>query len=222
MYLLIVARHQPTRYEEMVRACAGRPEITVILDRRAGERPAGGRPSAPERRARPEVDDKLRTVGWALVELPSAAAAPAGAPPPAAAPVPVHEVPEPVPRPAPRRRLLVVDDDPRITDILSKHFGATWEVEVARDGAVGLAKTILRRPEVILLDLGIPLMDGLTVLRHVHNFDPTIPVIMITGNEDVELAGESLRSGLFSYVPKPFDLHYLDLLVAAVTERRSA
>ena len=218
MYLLIVARHQRARYEELVRACAGRPEITVILDRRAGER----RPAAPERRARPEVDDKLRTVGWALVKLPSPAAAPAAAPPRAAAPVPVLEVPEPVPKPAPRRRLLVVDDDPRITDILSKHFGATWEVEVARDGAVGLAKTILRRPEVILLDLGIPLMDGLTVLRHVRNFDATIPVIMITGNTDVELAGESLRSGLFSYVPKPFDLHYLDLLVAAVTERRSA
>src|SRR3989304_2620110 len=110
MYLLIVARHQRARYEEMVRAWGARAEKTALLFPPAGR----GRPAAPR------ASGLVRALG----------------------------VPEPAPKPAPRRRLLVVDDDPRITDILSKHFGVAWEVEVARDGAVALAKTILRRPEV--------------------------------------------------------------------------
>jgi DNA-binding NtrC family response regulator len=71
----------------------------------------------------------------------------------------------------------------------------------------------------VFLDINMPGINGVDVLKAIKQFDPTLPVIMITANADNAIAAEAIRRGAFSYVPKPFNLAYLDHLVAAALSR---
>jgi DNA-binding NtrC family response regulator len=73
----------------------------------------------------------------------------------------------------------------------------------------------------MFLDIAMPGINGLEVLKAVKELDPTIPVIMITASTDTALTGEAIKQGAFSYLPKPFDVRYLDHLVAAALSSRS-
>ncbi len=122
---------------------------------------------------------------------------------------------------APRRRILLVDDEQDILDILHEHFAKECDVETAADGMTALAIVRARRPDVIFLDINMPGINGVDVLKSVKELDATIPVLMVTANADNALAAEAIKRGAFSYVPKPFDLKYLDHLVAAALSGRA-
>jgi DNA-binding NtrC family response regulator len=122
---------------------------------------------------------------------------------------------------APRRRILLVDDEQDILDILHEHFAKECDVETAADGMTALAIVRARRPDVIFLDINMPGINGVDVLKSVKELDATIPVLMITANADNALAAEAIKRGAFSYVPKPFDLKYLNHLVAAALSSRA-
>ena len=122
---------------------------------------------------------------------------------------------------APRRRILLVDDEQDILDILHEHFAKECDVETAADGMTALAIVRARRPDVIFLDINMPGINGVDVLKSVKELDATIPVLMVTANADNALAAEAIKRGAFSYVPKPFDLKYLNHLVAAALSRRA-
>lgn len=122
---------------------------------------------------------------------------------------------------APRRRILLVDDEQDILDILHEHFARECDVETAADGMTALSIVRARRPDVIFLDINMPGINGVDVLKSVKELDATIPVLMITANADNALAAEAIKRGAFSYVPKPFDLKYLNHLVAAALSRRT-
>ncbi len=121
----------------------------------------------------------------------------------------------------PRRRILLVDDEQDILDILHEHFAKECDVETAADGMTALAIVRARRPDVIFLDINMPGINGVDVLKSVKELDATIPVLMVTANADNALAAEAIKRGAFSYVPKPFDLKYLDHLVAAALSGRA-
>ena len=121
----------------------------------------------------------------------------------------------------PRRRILLVDDEQDILDILHEHFAKECDVETAADGMTALAIVRARRPDVIFLDINMPGINGVDVLKSVKELDATIPVLMVTANADNALAAEAIKRGAFSYVPKPFDLKYLDHLVAAALSSRA-
>jgi DNA-binding NtrC family response regulator len=121
----------------------------------------------------------------------------------------------------PRRRILLVDDEQDILDILHEHFAKECDVETAADGMTALAIVRARRPDVIFLDINMPGINGVDVLKSVKELDATIPVLMVTANADNALAAEAIKRGAFSYVPKPFDLKYLNHLVAAALSRRA-
>jgi DNA-binding NtrC family response regulator len=121
----------------------------------------------------------------------------------------------------PRRRILLVDDEQDILDILHEHFAKECDVETAADGMTALAIVRARRPDVIFLDINMPGINGVDVLKSVKELDATIPVLMVTANADNALAAEAIKRGAFSYVPKPFDLKYLDHLVAASLSGRA-
>ena len=70
------------------------------------------------------------------------------------------------------------------------------------------------RPHLVILDVEMPGMNGIQVLKSLRAVDPTIPVIMLTATTDASVASETLRQGAVSYAPKPLDLRYLDHLVA--------
>jgi DNA-binding response OmpR family regulator len=113
-------------------------------------------------------------------------------------------------------RLLVVDDEHEITELLREHFRACgYDVDVAHDGPEALVTAAARRPDAVLLDVTMPGLDGAEVLARLRGIDPTLSVVMLTGNDDEELARQMLRAGAFDYVPKPFQLDMLERVIAA-------
>jgi DNA-binding NtrC family response regulator len=120
-----------------------------------------------------------------------------------------------------RRRLLIVDDEPLILEVLREHFKAEYDVETALNGADALGAIIRARPDIVMLDITMPRMNGVEVLKDIKQIDDSIAVIMVTANEQVSLAAEALRLGAFGYVPKPFDFRYLDHMVATIFDSRS-
>jgi DNA-binding NtrC family response regulator len=120
----------------------------------------------------------------------------------------------------PRRRLLIVDDEPLILEVLTEHFKSDYDVETALNGADALGAILRERPDVVMLDINMPRMNGVEVLKDIKQIDESIAVIMVTANEQVSMAAEALRSGAFGYVPKPFDFRYLDHMLATILATR--
>jgi CheY-like chemotaxis protein len=119
------------------------------------------------------------------------------------------------------KTILIVDDEPAVREVLTGYFEHQYgprgyTVETASDGAEALVAVRRRRPVLILLDIDMPGMNGVEALRGVRLIDPKIPVIMVTGNEDTRVAGEVIKAGAHSYLPKPVKFQYLDHLVATV------
>jgi DNA-binding response OmpR family regulator len=119
-------------------------------------------------------------------------------------------------------KILVVDDDPEVR-MTTRDFLASkgYTVTVAAGGreALGLVEAV--NPDVVLLDVAMPDMDGMETLRRLVAAWPTLPVIMITANADIEITSKVLQMGAADYVPKPFDLDYLDQAVSIQLSARS-
>jgi DNA-binding NtrC family response regulator len=120
-----------------------------------------------------------------------------------------------------RPRLLLVDDEPLILEVLGEHFKADYDVETALSGADALGAIVRTRPDIVILDINMPRMNGLEVLKDIKQIDSSIAVIMVTANEQVSVAAEALRLGAFGYVPKPFDFRYLDHMLATLLDARN-
>ena len=105
------------------------------------------------------------------------------------------------------RKVLVIDDEPGIVDIVETNLlGDGFEVVSAKDGKEGLEKVRTENPELVILDVMMPEMDGWEVLRHMEN-DPNtagIPVIMLTAKASDEDYIHGLEEGAIEYITKPF------------------
>jgi DNA-binding response OmpR family regulator len=113
-------------------------------------------------------------------------------------------------------RILIVDDEQPVLDILSEYFaGQGYAVQTASSGVEALAAVARERPDLVLLDVNMPKMNGVEVLRRLRTIDGDLAVIMVTANEDVGVAQETLKAGALDYVAKPFDFRYLDRAVTA-------
>ena len=116
-------------------------------------------------------------------------------------------------------RVLVVEDDPMLAEVVQTYLGREgYEVEIAVDGEAGLERALTAQPDLVVLDLMLPLLDGLEVCRRLRSSAP-IPVIMLTarGEEDDRIAG--LELGADDYVTKPFSPRELTARVKAVLRR---
>jgi len=111
----------------------------------------------------------------------------------------------------PPRKILVVDDEPEVQKLM-EHFltDRGYQVRLAANGREGLDAIDSFAPDVVLLDMHMPEMDGAETLRELALRAPTLPVIMVTVNEDVETTSHLLQLGAADYVPKPFNLEYLE------------
>jgi DNA-binding response OmpR family regulator len=113
-------------------------------------------------------------------------------------------------------RMLIVDDDLSVREVLTEYFETRgYAVSTAADGHDAAAAFTHQRPDVVLLDMRMPGMDGLQVLKRLREIDADVAVIMVTANEDLELARETLTVGAFDYVAKPFDFEHLAQAVSA-------
>ncbi|NBE54270.1 response regulator transcription factor [Streptomyces boluensis] len=127
--------------------------------------------------------------------------------------------PDPTAGQGARGRVLVVDDDPTVAEVVAGYLDrAGYAVDRAADGPTALARAAARRPDLVVLDLMLPGMDGLEVCRRLREQGP-VPVVMLTarGDEDDRVLG--LEVGADDYVTKPFSPRELVLRVASVLRR---
>jgi two-component system OmpR family response regulator len=120
-------------------------------------------------------------------------------------------------------RAVLAEDDALLADALSANLRAAgFEVEVAANGAV--AEYLLGRPECELgiVDIGLPLVDGLTVVRRVRQARPTLPLLILTALDGTENRVAGLNAGADDYLTKPFDFPELEARIAAVLRRARA
>jgi DNA-binding response OmpR family regulator len=120
------------------------------------------------------------------------------------------------------QHVLVVDDDPTVSDVVRRYLERSdFEVTLAADGPKALAAVGARPPDLVVLDLMLPGMDGLEVIQRLRERDPDLPVVMLTalGEESDRVTGLSL--GADDYVTKPFSPRELVLRVQSVLRRAS-
>jgi DNA-binding response OmpR family regulator len=118
-------------------------------------------------------------------------------------------------------RILVVEDDPTVSEVVTRYLEREgFVVEVAYDGAVALERALADPPELVVLDLMIPSLDGFEVCRRLRATAP-VPVIMLTarGEEADRIVG--LELGADDYVSKPFSPRELTARIKAVLRRAS-
>jgi two-component system alkaline phosphatase synthesis response regulator PhoP len=120
------------------------------------------------------------------------------------------------------RTILVVEDEPQIATLVRDYLEhAGFAVLLAADGAIALALARTRRPDAVILDLGLPVLDGLDVVRALRR-DSSVPIVVLTarGDESDRVAG--LELGADDYVVKPFSPKELVARVRAVLRRAEA
>ena len=107
-------------------------------------------------------------------------------------------------------KILVIDDEQSIRDLLDRLLRRKgYDVIVAESGQKGLECFRRERPDVIVLDLKMPEMDGLTVLRQIRSLNRSQPVIVLTGSRTAEMEQQVRALGVTEYIAKGFSLHLL-------------
>jgi len=118
-------------------------------------------------------------------------------------------------------RVLIVEDDPNVAEVVARYLAREgYEVEIVADGALGLERALADLPDLVVLDLMLPSLDGLEVCRRLRAQAP-VPVIMLTarGEEADRIVG--LELGADDYIAKPFSPRELTARVKAVLRRAS-
>src|SRR5512136_852183 len=111
------------------------------------------------------------------------------------------------------RSVLIVDDEVGARESLKMILKRDYEVFLARDAEEGLLQVKVHSPDVILLDIILPDLDGLKVLEKIKQKEPDVIVIMITATRTVKTAVEAMKLGAYDYVTKPFDTEELSLII---------
>jgi DNA-binding NtrC family response regulator len=118
-------------------------------------------------------------------------------------------------------RILIADDEEIvIRSCLRILEGDEFQVEAVQDGREALRKIEENPYDVLILDIMMPNMDGLEVLRRVKETHPNVDVIMITGLSQIDTAVQAMKLGAFDYISKPFEPDELKLVVQRALERR--
>lgn len=106
-----------------------------------------------------------------------------------------------------KKRILVIEDEEHIADGLKLNLNLQgYDVKIASNGLAGLEKWQTWNPNLIVLDIMLPLMDGYSVLKNIRNVDEKIPVLILSAKGNAEDKIKGLRFGVDDYLSKPFDL----------------
>jgi two-component system, OmpR family, alkaline phosphatase synthesis response regulator PhoP len=112
------------------------------------------------------------------------------------------------------RRILLVEDDATISDLLAYNLKrAGYEVLQEHNGRTGLETALNTSVDLVLMDLMLPGLDGISASREISRRKPGLPIIMLTARSEREVMLEGFESGADDYITKPFDL---DLLLARI------
>ncbi len=117
-----------------------------------------------------------------------------------------------------KKKILVVDDDIDIVRIVSRMLSREdFDVETACSGEEALEKVKSRRPDIILLDIMMPRMNGLEVLRRIKGLDTSIRIVMITAFGDIDSYLDAMEWGAMEYINKPFETEELIRMINKIT-----
>ena len=118
-------------------------------------------------------------------------------------------------------RILIVDDEVDMRDNCARILTRLgYECVNAENGKVALDEFERQRPDLVLTDLKMPEMDGMALMARVHEIDPDLPVVMITGFASIESAVAAVREGAFDYLPKSFSVDQLRVAVERALRHR--
>lgn len=116
--------------------------------------------------------------------------------------------------------ILVIDDDEKITALLRRSLQFEgYQVSTAEDGETGLALAVQTRPDLVILDLMLPNLDGYQVCERLRNTYQTIPILMLTAKDEVKDKVKGLTLGADDYLVKPFALEELLARIKALLRR---
>ena len=119
-----------------------------------------------------------------------------------------------------KRTVLIVEDDPSIVDILEFNLKkAGYAVLRALDGPAGLEMALAKKPDLVLLDIMLPMLDGFSVCRAIRERDPVMPIVLLTARGEEEDKVRGLELGADDYVTKPFSTKELLARVKANMRR---
>jgi two-component system, OmpR family, response regulator MprA len=120
-----------------------------------------------------------------------------------------------------KARVLVVEDDPDIGDVVRRSLRREgYDVRLAADGVEALDEAAVFEPDAVVLDLGLPKMDGIQVSERLRSGGGDVPILMLTARDSVDSRVEGLDAGADDYLVKPFDLEELHARVRALLRRR--
>jgi DNA-binding response OmpR family regulator len=121
------------------------------------------------------------------------------------------------------KSILLVEDDPTISDLLAYNLKrAGYEVLQEGNGRAGLEAALSHQVDLVLMDLMLPGLDGMTAAKEIHRRKPSVPIVMLTARGERETMLEGFESGADDYVTKPFDLDVLLARIAARLRRAPA
>lgn len=118
-----------------------------------------------------------------------------------------------------KTKILVIDDDPKVSWILTEGLSKEFEFVSARDGIEGIQMVSTEKPDLILLDIKMPGMSGLEVLEKLNKLEGRPAVIMISGHSDTNYVVDSIRLGAAEFINKPFDVKEVEIHINGVLER---
>ncbi len=113
-----------------------------------------------------------------------------------------------------KKRILVVDDSEVIQDVLKEFLRPNYAVETVDNAARAMAAINQHKPDAILMDVRMPGVDGISLLKSLRQMGVQTPVFVMTGYDSNPVAIDALQHGATCYLPKPFDLLHLEELLA--------
>src|SRR3954463_10087257 len=120
-----------------------------------------------------------------------------------------------------KKQVLIVDDEPNLRKILAAQLSRDgYDVMLAEDGEQGLSLLREHHIDLVITDLKMPKVDGMTLLREAIKEHPDLPIVMITAHGTVDTAVEALKLGAFDYLTKPFDKDEVRQIVAKALRTR--
>ena len=120
-----------------------------------------------------------------------------------------------------KKQVLIVDDEPNLRKILAAQLSRDgYDVMTAEDGEQGLGFLREHHIDLVITDLKMPKVDGMTLLREALRESPDLPIVMITAHGTVDTAVEALKLGAFDYLTKPFDKDEVRQIVAKALKTR--
>jgi DNA-binding NtrC family response regulator len=119
-----------------------------------------------------------------------------------------------------RSRILIADDEEGIREALQLILEDRYDLVFARDGLEALDKASTEGLHAVILDIKMPKLDGLEILKRIRKAKIDVPILILTAYQSVELAKEAIKLGAQDYLPKPFEREQILRVIEEVCSRR--